>query len=74
MFTGGTIIFGAIDLFSSWDFIIKIKYKSDVPECIREVQRECKSRGVVVGRFHTDGENVFHSEEAHNATKTELDS
>ena len=32
LFTGGTIVFGAIDLYSDWDFVIKIKHKTDVPE------------------------------------------
>ena len=35
LFTGGTIIFGAIDLYSDWDVVIKIKYKTD-----REAGRE----------------------------------
>ena len=33
-YTNGTIIFGAIDLHSDWDLIIKIKFKTDVPECV----------------------------------------
>ena len=33
-YTNGTIIFGAIDLHSDWDLIIKIKFKTDVPECL----------------------------------------
>ena len=32
-YTNGTIIFGAIDLHSDWDLIIKIKFKTDVLEC-----------------------------------------
>ena len=39
IFTGGTVVFGGIDLHSDFDFIIKVKAKSDVPECLREVHR-----------------------------------
>ena len=37
LYTNGTIIFGAIDLYSDWDLITKIKFKTDVPECLKEV-------------------------------------
>ena len=55
LFTGGTIIFGAIDLYSDWDVLIKIKYKTEVPECMREVLRICASHDITVGRMHTHG-------------------
>ena len=67
LYTSGTIVFGAIDLFSDWDVIIKIKFKTDVPECMREVVRVFKSYGHNVLRMHTDGEAVFHSDEAFDA-------
>jgi hypothetical protein len=72
LYTNGTIIFGAIDLFSDWDLIIKIKFKTDVPECLKEVVRVFKSHGHDVMRMHTDGEAVFHSDEAFDAIKSEL--
>lgn len=72
LYTGGTIIFGAIDLYSDWDVIIKIKFKTDVPECLREVVRIFKALGHDVMRMHTDGEAIFHSEEAFGAVKSEM--
>ena len=72
IFTGGNIQFCAIDLYSDWDFLIKIKYKTEVPECTREVIRVCRSHNVNVKRLHVDGENIFHSDEAHDALKAEL--
>ena len=72
IFTGGTICFGAIDLYSDWDLLIKIKHKSDVPDCIREVLQVWKSYGHNVLRMHTDGEVVFHSSEVRNMLRTEL--
>ena len=56
LFTGGTIQFGAIDLYSDWDLIIKIKYKTEVPECIRELFRVAASHGVKIKRLHCDGD------------------
>jgi hypothetical protein len=73
LYTGGTIIFGAIDLYSDWDIIIKIKFKTDVPECLRETVRIFKAHGHAVQRMHTDGEAIFHSEEAFDAVKAEMD-
>ena len=73
LYTSGTIIFGAIDLYSDWDVIIKIKFKTDVPECLREVVRIFKAHGHDVQRMHTDGEAIFHSEEAFGAVKNEMD-
>lgn len=70
-FTGGVIMFVAIDLFSDWDMVKKIKYKTEVPECVRELHRVAKSYGLTIRRCHTDGENIFHSEEAHDAMKDE---
>jgi len=72
LYTGGTIIFGAIDLYSDWDVIIKIKFKTDVPECLREVVRIFKAHGHDVQRMHTDSEAIFHSEEAFDAVKTKM--
>ena len=72
VYTGCTIIFGAIDLYSDWDVIIKIKFKTDVPECLREVVRIFKAYGHDVMRMHTDGEAIFHSEEAFGAIKSEM--
>ena len=72
LFTGGTIIFGAIDLYSDWDVIIKIRYKTDVPECMKEVLRIFKAYGHEVRRLHTDGEAIFHSDETFETVKSEL--
>jgi len=47
----------------------KIKFKTDVPECLKVV-RVFKSHGHDV--LHTDGEAVFHSDEAFDAIKSEL--
>ena len=73
VYTNGTIIFGAIDLHSDWDLIIKIRFKTDVPECLKEVVRVFKAHGHDVRRMHTDGEAVFHSDAAYNAIKSEMD-
>ena len=64
-------LFGVICNFSSFGFIIAIKYKSEAPEAIREFLRLCYSVGVKPLRLHTDNENVFHSEVARDATITE---
>ena len=52
--------------------IIKIKFKTDVPECLREVVRIFKAYGHDVQRMHTDGEAIFHSEEAFETIKSEM--
>ena len=66
------MIFGAIDLASGWAEVIKLKHKTEVPECIMSVLRYCASVGVTVRRFHTDNENVFHSPDAAAAATSKL--
>ena len=72
LFTNGTIMFGAIDLYSDWDLLIKIKYKTEVPECIKTLVKEAAAKGVVILRLHTDNENIFHTVEARESTISDL--
>ena len=72
VYTGGTICFAAIDLYSDWDFFTKILHKTDAVECILEVIQLTQAKGHRVMRFHTDGEAIFHSKELYEATKAKL--
>ena len=72
LFGGERIIFGVIDLYSSWSEICKLKSKTDVPEAIAMVLRVATSLGVDVRRMHTDNEVIFHTDEARDATVTKL--
>jgi hypothetical protein len=72
LYTGGVIVFAAIDLYSDWDLLCKIRYKTAVPDCLRELHRLARSFGVEIKRLHTDGEAVFHSDEVHKTLEAEF--
>ena len=65
---GYKYVFGAVDHHSTFGFLIALKYKSEAPEALRDIVRRCRAAGIVIKRFHTDNENVLHSEDFHAAT------
>ena len=65
---GYKYFFGAVDHHSGFGFLIALKYKSEAPEALRDIVRRCRAAGVVIKRFHTDNENVLHSENFQAAT------
>ena len=65
---GYKYFFGAICNFSRMGFLVCLKYKSEAPAALGEVLRQCRAAGVTVLRFHTDNENVLHSEAGHQTT------
>ena len=69
---GETTMFGGIDNFSSCADLVKIKSKTDVPAAVRALVAWFASHGVKARRFHTDNENIFHSDEAREATVEEF--
>ena len=66
---GGYIyFFGAVDNYTSFGFLVALKYKSEAPRALGEVLRQSRAAGVDIKRFHTDNENVLHSKDGHQAT------
>ena len=59
-----------MDNFSSCGDLVKLNYKSEVPELIAYIIALYASRGVTIKRLHFDNENCFHSPQARAKTVT----
>jgi hypothetical protein len=69
-FTNAKGLFGAICLATDYDFVYKMRYKTEVPACLKRVLQEASEHGVTVRRFHTDNEYVCNTPEVRMACET----
>ena len=63
-------VFGVVDMFSDFSDVTRIGSKTDVPDCIAQFIAFAASVGVHILRMHTDNEAIFHTSQAHDATKS----
>ena len=70
MLGGERYLFGVIDLDSDFSDVTRIKSKTEVPDCIAQFIAFATSVGVTILRMHTDNEAIFHTTQAHDATKS----